>query len=766
MVEMILPAITSMMTGQGVVADGPCGYSSACARDSFLRISQNAGLENALSVQALDLATGKSELIDLDPIGMTKYRVQKTHYKDKTTGEVVWEKTLVSPDFNGEPIGVWMDAGEYGMGTKEEYRRILNRANTLAQKDGDAAMFWVSPGNEDSRDPLPHRAYLWVKKDDEVTAYSYSLPASRETLERFMRKLGADGKNKPLEEQTIVRDNNFFSHKEVFNAFSSAMLPQEIAGSVDFIKRFKREVELPDEVRIERLKAYKETYEAELREKYEKELKQALESISPGFFQAVSKSKPVIGELASQNYVLAGQMNKEVHKGGGRLKDQTIISSNDTSTNREAEGRKATDLFYGKKSARKFYEAISGFINPLTIRPSFIKSIKTEDLFPVEEEAEVEIKGTEGKMERQKTNDDGKTEILMVKDIMQDIAYRIFSQDELLALPQLGEYESKGDNLSLSLANNSRNDTGIKSDIATVFLHGSGKDVLISNVDSSFLQNSSFDAAKEAFDDLEPNQNNYHNERINDNKMPKRILAQATEELSLKESLVSADEGDFFDMVSEELKIVALFIGKEVAELTDEEIAAEGEIINLGRELFKILYIKSFYSSKKEEGFEVVNESEENHDSLFRLGVFLGVYFDRQTTPLVKNLLSFFILNEVKNILMKDLFEDLPELTYVCKRFEALPFKIVANEERLGAVIYKLRLILKNANNLAPIIFSIFEGTFVEEDECTIERLKKPNKMLFKQFGRKKAWKSIPRQGVIYHYALVVNTGHFMTQYN
>ncbi len=146
----------------GNITNGPCGVSVSSGGMSFDRLNQK-GQEVAFKAQALDLATGKSEHIDLDPIGIYKLKVGKGTYRHRVTNKIIEEQTLISPDFGGEPIGVWTSAGENGVGTKEEYERVIDRARDFAQTKGEAAMFWVSPGNAGLSGKPEHRAYLWRK---------------------------------------------------------------------------------------------------------------------------------------------------------------------------------------------------------------------------------------------------------------------------------------------------------------------------------------------------------------------------------------------------------------------------------------------------------------------------------------------------------------------------------------------------------------------------------------------------------------------------
>ncbi|OGF99992.1 hypothetical protein A2Y99_01580 [Candidatus Gottesmanbacteria bacterium RBG_13_37_7] len=270
--------------GPGSVSTGGCVFESSLGQNAFGRIASK-NVDKAISAIALDAATARSEIVG-EPIGMYRLKVKEVQYRDKLSGMIVIEPTLVSPDFNDEPIAVWTDAGEYGTGSQDEYQRIVSRANQLAKTEGNASMFWVSPGNETDGIITPHRAYLWVKNGDEVTAYAYSLVGSSESLSRVVNNLGyqQDNKEEPLESRSVIRgrEDKQITHREVFNAVISSLSEDELEQSQQFIQHFKKEVDTPDNVRELRIAQYQEQYEKELRETYKNDIKQALESIASG----------------------------------------------------------------------------------------------------------------------------------------------------------------------------------------------------------------------------------------------------------------------------------------------------------------------------------------------------------------------------------------------------------------------------------------------------------------------------------------------------
>ncbi|MBM3283465.1 hypothetical protein FJY90_04380 [Candidatus Gottesmanbacteria bacterium] len=271
--------------GLGIVNTGGCEFRSSIGLNAFGRIAEKS-TDKAISAMAYDAATARSE-ISGEPIGIYKLLVKEATYRDKATGKMVSGQTLVSPDFADEPVAVWTDAGEFGTGTREEYQRIVDRANLLATTEGEASIFWVSPGEEKDGVITPQRAYLWVKNGGEVTAYSYSLAGSKDTLSKMMVYLGyEEGKKaETLEDQTVIRsgDDLQITHKDVFSAFHDSLSKTELEDLQQFIRQFREDIEIPDDVRAARLAQKKEEYVKEIRETYKNDIKKAIESIASAF---------------------------------------------------------------------------------------------------------------------------------------------------------------------------------------------------------------------------------------------------------------------------------------------------------------------------------------------------------------------------------------------------------------------------------------------------------------------------------------------------
>lgn len=275
--------------GPGTRSANGCVFKSSLGGIAFERIAKTSP-EKAVTAMAFDAATASSE-IGGNVIGMYRLKVKEVEYEDKITGELVRETTLVSPDFNDEPVGIWTDAGEYGTGTVADYRRIVSRARNLANSNTDTSMFWVSPGSDESHEVTPHRAYLWVKKDDEVTAYSYSLSGKKENLLKLMDNLdsGKADTKEPIYDRTIIKKDTHLTHEDVFEAFTKSLSYEDLDKSKAFVNQFRQEVEMPDTVRDKGLEENQKKYEKKIREDYKKDIKQALESIAVGM---LGLSKP------------------------------------------------------------------------------------------------------------------------------------------------------------------------------------------------------------------------------------------------------------------------------------------------------------------------------------------------------------------------------------------------------------------------------------------------------------------------------------------
>ncbi len=749
MTETLIPTIASMIIGQGGV-DSPCSYSSVSARASFLRMSENAGLEKALSAQALDLATAKSELIDLEPIGMTNYEVRIARYKDKLTGETVEKKTLVSPDFNGEPIGVWTDAGEYG-GTKEEYQRVVGRANELAEKKGDAAMFWVSPGKEDSKNPLPHRAYLWVKKGDEVTAYSYSLSGSRKTLEGMMEKLGGGKLDKPLEDQTIISEADAFSHARIFAAFSSSLSPNEAARSKDFLERFEAEARLPDEVRRERLRIYKETYEKELRQRYESELRKILPDVVQGFFHVVAKTFGEKTKVQTPSpVVLNGQQDyhEQVHHKKIKYQEQEKETESQRSASRykvKFQERSMVLTQRKKDLPDPYKEALEAAAIPLLLAISKVedevKFVETKK--PEKEKRELKVVKAREYNKREynnsNDNDDQEDDSLIIEETLQNLAQKLFITPRVITDRMVAVFYSS------KQINQSENGHG-----------------LIQEDNFVTVSDSSFPVVSEEAEFVTQKEKENQNLSV---KRSKRLFP-----LFFDFETKEADRKVSVDRSGEMFEILADLFGDEMSNPTieeikiTEEIKIRDEIINLGKELFRVLYTKRINIFEPKKNLDSIHSPESYNDSLLRLGIFLTAYFDEETPFSIKELLSLFVFKEIEAIMSDEPSDDSPELIYLRKYFENLSFKVL--EEKSFEVIFnKMRFLFEEKSSLSPIVLHVLR-IVLEKDGYTFEKLRTLAAVIFRQFGQKLKAKLFPRRGIIYQYALLVNKSHFVTQYN
>jgi len=719
MAEMIRPTIASFGMGQGV-NDGPCGYSSACAKAAFMRISNSSGHEKALSTQALDLATARSELLDLDPIGMTRYRVQKARYTDKATGETVEQETLISPDFSNEPITVWTDAGEYGMGTKEEYARIINRANKLASVEANSFMFWVSPGKDrGDNGKVPHRAFLWVKKNDEVTAYSYSLTGTRESLGRMMKKLGYSKEGESLEEQTILKQGKEipFSHNDVYEAFVSSLTEKEASASQNFIERFRQEADLPDSVREERVRAYKEKYEKELKAQYERDIQKTVEAYAQGFFHAVSPEEKAADVNEQHYYRWQDRSEKDVVR-------NVVVGYVDTSPAKDHPSIKdATAPYVYKKEEDKIVGVEEAAVELLAIPLILaVATIQDEVPFPLGSEKPkkpshdstfVDVvsipdkKGSSGKKDGH-----GGQNISDIEELLREVAAKLFTKDESIVL-QTTKHTHGPKVHSPQITIVSERDQNKATAIPEV-------------LDFGFLE-----------------------------------FAQDSEDTKK-----AGEERFSVKKLHQVFEMIAASVVNEGQRTTTSETKMEDEIVETGKELFKILYVMRSIIPKSADDLKVHEGTDKPYDSLVKLGMLLTVYFEEDTTPPIKTLVSLLVFSEIRkmSISIGELDEDYPELIHVLRRFYDLYSGTCDTQERLKSITHQIEALF---GTLEKLVFLLFEELILRRNQyVTVERLPMFSKAKFNPFKKGGNVKTIPKQKIIYWYALLVNSGQFMTQYS
>jgi len=285
MIEAPIPiSIGPIISGPGGGSGISCVFESSLGQRAFTRIAKDSK-EQAVKAIALDAATARSE-INLE-ISLTHFVIKRARYIDKLTGKRVEEKTLVAPDFGNSTIQDVTDAGEHATGTLDGWKRTDQWARKFAKVEGPASLFAVLPGDEKKGDTVPHRAILWIKDETEnVRAYFYPLPGSRETLSQMMEQLGYDGKNQvqPLEEQVIVKEGSspFITHQEVIAALDSSLKDEVRSLSFSVLQNLKKEAEFSDDIRNERLQRYQTMYEEELK-KARCDIEGALKSMAYGF---------------------------------------------------------------------------------------------------------------------------------------------------------------------------------------------------------------------------------------------------------------------------------------------------------------------------------------------------------------------------------------------------------------------------------------------------------------------------------------------------
>lgn len=283
------PQIGPSPIGQQAACGGACDFKSSLSYDVLNRM----GFDKAVKVQARDLATGESELGNVEPIGLYTLAVQKSQFRDKVSGEIRNEMTLVSGDSNGESIGVWTDAGEHGTGTREEYTKVINLAHSLAETIGPATMIWFSEGKSDGDNKPEHRVYVWKKQDDgTVEAAAYQISGSNESFQKMFQvmeqKYQAGGVSNV--QGILVRGTEHsITHRDVFQAYTSSLTSQELKIHKNYISRFQQEVEsVSDNTRWDRLNRRTEFFEKKLREGYKDDIKAVVESYAQGFISRIT----------------------------------------------------------------------------------------------------------------------------------------------------------------------------------------------------------------------------------------------------------------------------------------------------------------------------------------------------------------------------------------------------------------------------------------------------------------------------------------------
>jgi hypothetical protein len=282
--------IGPMPFGPGTQTGGSCDFRSSLSRGVVSRM----GVEVGMKALALDLGSAKSEFENNNIVDMFRFKVADATFRNKATGQVVTQKTLISPDFNDEAIGVWTDAGENGTGSAFEYETMLIRASAFAQTNGEASLFFVSPGTLRKDGKPAHRAYVW-KKDTggNVTAFAYQLTGNVQTLETMLQKLSGVSKREKgerIDPYTIFWNNDAqtINHTTIFQAFSSSLSEKQKVQSRDFLTRFEKEVQLSDDVRHDRIEKYSHEYDAKLQQSYAGDIEAALEKASGGLIALFS----------------------------------------------------------------------------------------------------------------------------------------------------------------------------------------------------------------------------------------------------------------------------------------------------------------------------------------------------------------------------------------------------------------------------------------------------------------------------------------------
>lgn len=775
MMAEIGPAPAGPQVMGDVSSDGPCSFSSALSRAAFMRMSEQVGQERALSSQALDLATARSEFHDIDPIGVYRLKVQRTVYRDKSTDQIVSEETLVSNDFGGEPIGVWTDAGEYGTGSKEEYKAILSRASKLAQTKGEATMFWVSPGKDNSSGLPAHRAYLWEKDaNGEVTAYSYQLTGSQDALFKTLQNL-SEGTSLFDSHSVIWQgDKSGITHKRVFDAHQSSLTPVERESSREFLDRFRRETETSDSVRWERVVSLQKQNEQRLREAYKGDIKSAVESVAQGFFKAVSSNKAAdfSSESESQEVVVPVLYNSRRRR--FRLKRRTVMEAeiykHYRSSEKKIDNRKAFKVVDKRverdvlikpvvhKSENKFVEKK---IRPLTrlvqkiIGEKIDFSIFTKNIIKRKKEAP-NIKSSSSpkdmidglvhshfptaKQKEGLTRQSEETENLKasrldvhleIEDKAIEKATREKIADEMVIwqeiitqaapfIPMIPDEFSDKSELALPLPLSMEQKRGA---------------VFVSEVKDSLF-------VAQASGVYDGNQETPH---------------------FIKESLTPKPESIF----QEGFRIIQVFMPefRRKEEMSGFKVEAgvikkiDIKIVEVGREMIKLLYTEGelLFQNESDE-----TKKESYQESIFRLAIFLKTYFDEDTNEEVQSLLAALIYREIKKLPFEIIASRNPEFRQLITRFESLSKYSSLLEDRLERLIIGINEALSylygvNIDLDREYILDNILLIFFQLPPHTFEKLVNLGKINMNTGNSKKQKNSktnpsFPRQKVIYYY--------------
>lgn len=369
--------------GPGGASVGGCVYDGALGSGSFGEIAKS-GIETAVRAMAVDAATTRGEI--QWQIGRTAFKVRETTYKDKLTKQDVTATTLVD-EVGGQTISRVTDGGEYGNGTPEEYRRIVDRANLLAQTEGDASMFWVSPGKEANGVNVANRAALLLKKGDTVTQYWISLSGDKKSLGETMKKLGYEdnGKDIPLEDQVIIKKgDNGLSRKDVYNAFVQSLTPADMAGSGQFIRKLREEVAMSDGALARRQEEYQREYEKQIKSDLEKkkniestinDIKEALGPIAQGYaaIPRVVEDKPDGKDIPEREFQRESKHNEYTPRAGEETDRVEEITGQQYADIPGKEAEK-TDTETGNKETvqEKTGAAMIAFSLPLTVEQALI----------------------------------------------------------------------------------------------------------------------------------------------------------------------------------------------------------------------------------------------------------------------------------------------------------------------------------------------------------------------------------------------------------
>ncbi|MBI3380185.1 hypothetical protein HY029_05510 [Candidatus Gottesmanbacteria bacterium] len=637
-------AFGQQLGGPGIGSTGGCVFECSIGRGAFQRISKDnkSAAEKAMVV---DAATAFSER--MGEIGHYKLLARHTIYTNKITDEIVSEKTLVSPDFNYEAAGVWTSAGESGtVGTISEYQSTVDRAKELAQVDGDASMFWVSP----SASGDIHRAYLWVKKGEEVDAYQYILPGSRKAVSDTVKTLGYQGNARLLEDQTILQKGKEqrIHHKDIYKALASSLSYQEAEKVKPILEKFRQEVEIPDDTRKERLKTYQKEYEAQLNSEklkkvYEKDIEKWLQSVAQGFaaINRIGSSDGIKESIANGESLISEQTKRD---------DLAYLDYQRMQNSKDKLEKKET--FF-----RALQPIIPGLIGLTGIFDEYSKHVEIENMQKI---------------------GDGEEYVEDNDKIVRNPNNKIFSD-------QISDKGKPGELFGITVEDKTLSDSMVWQEFISIIFQPPDRDLDSSHsVDKEevvVLSEEVFTTWEKGLPEVllgfvPPQPIDEFNEIRESPKTEKLtiIVSDFQQGLESISQLISAKEAQEID-------------GGKIKQGKERQILLEMQVVQIGEEMVK----RIFFGENK---LQVKSNKEliPNLDPLIRLSFLLNVYKDENSREEIKPILVTLIYKQIQEIQQnREFVSNKPQLLEIFEKFQKLSPHVSFLDHRYDLLLFALQ---------------------------------------------------------------------------